>query len=70
MPVFQAGGDLLDRNIEFGQDIVIQFHYEFLRERSETAQVRVWIRTYEGRDVQRLIFQEESFRDGNRYVTT
>ena len=65
--VFQAGGDSLHRNIEFGQDIVIQFHYEFLRERSETAQVRVWIRTYEGRDVQRLIFQEESFRDGNRY---
>ena len=27
----------------------------------------MWIRTYEGRDVQRLIFQEESFHDGTLY---
>lgn len=65
--VFQAGGDSLNRNIEFGQDFVIRFHYDFLRERSEKTQVRVWIRTYEGRDVQRLIFQEESFHDGTLY---
>jgi len=29
--------------------------------------VRVWLRTYEGRDVQRLMFQEEAYRDGKDY---
>ena len=65
--VYQAESDSSNRNIEFGHDFVIQFHYAFLRERSQATQVRVWIRTYEGRDVQRLIFQEDSFQDGKLY---
>ena len=65
--VYQAGSDSHNRNIEFGHDFVIQFHYAFLRERSQATQVRVWIRTYEGRDVQRLIFQEDSFHDRKLY---
>ena len=65
--VYQAGGDPLNTNVELGQDFVIEFHYEFLRERSQATQVRVWLRTYEGRDVQRLMFQEEAYRDGKDY---
>ena len=65
--VFQAGGDPHNRNIEAGQDFTIQFRYAFSRERSQAAQVRVWLRTHEGRDVQRLIFQEEAFPGGQGY---
>jgi ABC-type polysaccharide/polyol phosphate transport system ATPase subunit len=65
--VFQAGGDSENPNVEFGKDFTIQFRYAFLREHSHNTQVRVWIRTYEGRDVQRLIFQEQSFHHGRDY---
>jgi lipopolysaccharide transport system ATP-binding protein len=56
--VYQDGGSQADQNIEFGKDFIIQFNYEFIRKRSENNQVRVWIRTFEGRDVQRILFQE------------
>ena len=65
--VFQAGGNSSDRNVEFGKDFIIQFHYRFVCEPSHSNQVRVWIRTYEGRDVQRLTFQECPFNDGRIY---
>lgn len=63
--VYEEGGDPTDHNIGFGKDFIIQFNYEFLRKRSEKNQVRVWIRTYEGRDVQRILFQEWPSTGGN-----
>ncbi len=61
--VYQDGGDRNDRNIEFGRDIAIQFCYEFLRKISERNQVRVSIRSYEGREVQKMFFQDAPFID-------
>lgn len=65
--VYQEGNSLLDPTIEFGEDFFIQFNYQFLKERSHNSQVRIWIKTYEGRDVQRLLFQECSFEEGQLY---
>jgi ABC-type polysaccharide/polyol phosphate transport system ATPase subunit len=65
--VYQDGGNPSDPNVEFGKDFVIQFDYKFLREPTHDNQVRVWIRTNEGREVQRLAFQECAFRDGGVY---
>lgn len=65
--VYQDGGDPFDQNIECRKDFVIQFEYKFLKERNHNNQVRVWIRTVDGRDVQRLLFQECPFVDGGTY---
>jgi ABC-type polysaccharide/polyol phosphate transport system ATPase subunit len=65
--VYQDGGNPSDQNIEYGKDFVIQFEYKFLKERNHNNQVRVWIRTVDGRDVQRLLFQECPFGDGSTY---
>ena len=66
--VYQDGGTVTDPNIEFGKDIVIQFDYKFLREQAHDTQVRVWVRTIDGRDVQRLAFQECALKDKTRYA--
>lgn len=65
--VFQDGGDSNSRDIETGRNLVIQFQYKFLKPPHPDCQVRIWIRTIEGRDVQRLIFQECPFSDGKDY---
>ena len=65
--VYQDGGNPSDQNIEYRKDFVIQFEYKFLKERNRNNQVRVWIRTVDGRDVQRLLFQECPFGDGGTY---
>jgi lipopolysaccharide transport system ATP-binding protein len=62
--VYQESGDKNNPNIEFGKNIIIEFKYEFLRKESSKNQVRVGIRTFEGRDVQKLYFQESAFIDG------
>jgi lipopolysaccharide transport system ATP-binding protein len=56
--VYQEGGDRTDPNIEFGAAILIEFEYRFVKPVRHNNQVRVGIRTYEGHDVQKLIFQE------------
>lgn len=65
--VFQEGGHHGNPNVETGKNIIVQFQYKFLKEPHSDCQVRVWIRTFEGRDVQRLIFQESLFSDGKNY---
>ena len=65
--VFQEGNHPSNRNIEVGRNMVIQFQYKFLKHPHPDSQVRIWIRTYEGRDIQRLTFQECPFGDGKAY---
>jgi len=62
--VYQEHGDKNDNNIEFGKNIVVEFKYKFLKKESVNNQVRLGIRTYEGRDVQKMYFQESPFLDG------
>jgi len=62
--VFQEHGDKKNPNIEFGKNIVIEFKYVFLKKESIKNQVRIGIRTMEGRDVQKMYFHESAFPDG------
>ena len=61
--VYQDGHDRSDPNIEFGATFIIEFDYKFLHKTNNKNQVRVSIRTYEGHDVQKILFQESSFID-------
>lgn len=54
-------------NIEFGKDFYIEFAYRFLQAPSRRNQLRVTIKTFSGRDVQKLILQECGFQDGQAY---
>ena len=65
--VYQENGDKNNPNIEFGKNIIVEFDYEFLRKESTKNQLRVTIRTYEGRDVQKFIIQESKFLDNVIY---
>jgi len=65
--VYQEGGAHDNPNIEAGKDFIIQFSYEFVQKISDKNQVRVWIKTFEGRDVQRIFFQESPFIDKRIY---
>lgn len=55
---YQEGRDRGDPNIEFGAPIIIEFDYKFVSATGHNSQVRVGIRTYEGHDVQKIVFQE------------
>jgi lipopolysaccharide transport system ATP-binding protein len=65
--VYQEGGDKNNPNIEFGKNIIIEFDYNFLKKESIKNQLRVTIRTFEGRDIQKFIFQESTFLDNVIY---
>ncbi|MBL8074278.1 MAG: ABC transporter ATP-binding protein [Nitrospira sp.] len=65
--VFEEGSPSKNRSIPFGKNFVIRFDYDFLQDSSHNTQVRVWIRTQDGRDVQRLTFQESPFNGEQRY---
>jgi lipopolysaccharide transport system ATP-binding protein len=65
--VYQEGGDKDDPNIEFGKNFVIEFRYKFLKKKTDTNQMRVTIRTFEGRDVQKMYFHELPFFDDHAY---
>lgn len=65
--VYQENGDRDDPNIEFGKNIIIEFNYKFHRKFSNKNQLRVTIRTFEGRDIQKFIIQESQFIDGITY---
>ena len=65
--VYQENGDKNNPNIEFGKNIIIEFDYEFLKKESIKNQLRVTIRTYEGRDVQKFLIQEGKFIDNVIY---
>ncbi|MBX3327363.1 MAG: ABC transporter ATP-binding protein [Nitrospira sp.] len=65
--VFEEGGTSENRSIPFGKNFVIRFDYDFLQDSSHNRQVRVWIRTQDGRDVQRLTFQEAPFNGTHQY---
>lgn len=65
--VYEDGGSPDNPNIELGKDFIIQFSYEFVKKVSDKNQVRVWIKTFEGRDVQRIFFQESPFIDNKVY---
>ncbi|MDI6716134.1 MAG: polysaccharide ABC transporter ATP-binding protein [Actinomycetota bacterium] len=64
---YQDGGNKHNANIEFGQDIIIEFNYRFLKKRNQNNQIRLGIRTFDGRDVQKIFFHEGSFPDGLVY---
>lgn len=65
--VYEEGGDRHNPNITFGKNIVIMFNYKFVTKESHNNQFRVTIRTYEGRDIQKFIFQEAPFLDNVVY---
>jgi len=65
--VYQEGCDRNNPNIEFGKNIIIEFNYKFSKKESNNNQFRVTIRTFEGRDVQKFLFQESSFIDNVVY---
>ena len=65
--VYQEDGDKNNPNIEFGESIIIEFDYKFLRKKSNKNQIRIGIRTFEGRDIQKLFFQESPFIDNIVY---
>ena len=66
--VYQEGCDKNNPNIEFGKNIIIEFDYKFTKKKSDKNQVRIGIRTFEGRDVQKLFFQESPFIDNVVYT--
>lgn len=59
--VFQEDGDRDNANIEFNKNILIEFEYRFTRKEGDNNQIRIGIRTFEGHDVQKIIFQEVPF---------
>ncbi len=65
--VYQENGEKANPNIEFGKNIIIEFKYKFLKKDSMKNQVRLGIRTFEGRDVQKMFFQESPFMDNEIY---
>lgn len=65
--VYQDGGEPDNPNIEFGKDFIIEFDYTFRKKSSDKNQVRIGIRTFEGRDVQKIFFQESPFIDNIVY---
>ena len=65
--VYQEGGEKDNPNIEFGKNFVIEFRYKFLKKKTDANQVRVTIRTFEGRDVQKMCFHELPFFDEHAY---
>lgn len=56
-----------ERRIEFGKDFFIQFAYRFSEAPSRNTQVRVTIKTFSGRDVQKFVLQEGHFQGGHLY---
>ncbi len=54
----------------FGKDFVIDFEYEFQGEKADNNELRLGIRTPEGRDVQLLAFHEGRFADGKSFAST
>jgi ABC-type polysaccharide/polyol phosphate transport system ATPase subunit len=65
--VYQEEAAPDDPDIEFGRDFTIQFAYRFRETSSRNNQVRVTIKTFSGRDVQKFILQEGSFHNGHPY---
>lgn len=65
--VYQEGKEKINREIEFGKNIVFEFAYRFLTKKTEKCQVRIRLKTLEGRDVQKMFFHEESFVDRQIY---
>jgi hypothetical protein len=56
-----------DPSIEFGKDFTIQFSYRFREAPSSNNQVRVTIKTFSGRDVQKFVVQGDLFHNGSLY---
>lgn len=65
--VYQEGFNRECPDIEFGKNIMIEFAYRFLKKEKDNNQIRLGIRTFEGRDVQKLFFQESTFVDNIAY---
>ncbi len=65
--VYEEGKDKKNPNIEFGKNIVIEFDYEFLNKKENNNQFRISIRTFEGRDVQKILLMECPFNDNIVY---
>jgi hypothetical protein len=63
--VYQDEADSENSSIEFGRDFTIQFSYRFREAPSSNNQVRVTIKTFSGRDVQKFVLQAGSFHDGH-----
>ena len=65
--VYQDKAALADSCIEFGRDFTIQFSYRFHETPSSNNQVRVTIRTFSGRDVQKFVLQDGPFHNRHLY---
>ena len=65
--VYEEGKDPDRSEITFGKNIVLEFDYLFAQKDNAMNQVRISLRTLEGRDVQKFILQESPFPDGKVY---
>jgi ABC-type polysaccharide/polyol phosphate transport system ATPase subunit len=63
--VYQEEGAPDQSSIEFGRDFTIQFSYRFVEAPSANHQVRVTIRTFSGREVQKFVLREGTFHSGH-----
>jgi ABC-type polysaccharide/polyol phosphate transport system ATPase subunit len=65
--VYQHEAASDESSIEFGREFTIQFSYRFREAPSGRNQVRVTIKTFSGRDVQKFVLQEAPFDNGHVY---
>ncbi|MDO8643661.1 MAG: hypothetical protein Q7S00_01670, partial [bacterium] len=65
--VYQEGKDKNNSDVEYGQNILIEFSYRFLKKTSNDYQLRLGFKTHEGQNIQKFYFHESPFLDGVVY---
>ncbi len=65
--VYQEGKDKNNSDVEYGQNILIEFNYRFLKKTSNDYQLRLGFKTHEGQNIQKFYFHESPFLDGYVY---
>ncbi len=65
--VYQDSQNRDDATVEFGKDFHVEFAYRFRGPSRHDNEVRVTIRTFAGREVQKCIIRESTIEEGRRY---
>jgi len=66
--VYEEGNKENLNKIEFGKNIIIEFDYNFIIRGDKKYQLRLGLKTNEGRTIQKIYFQESTFVDGVTYI--
>jgi len=66
--VYEENGDINKPCITFNKNIIIEIDYKFIDKEDKKYQLRVTIRNYDGRDIQKFVFQEIKFADNVEYI--